>query len=64
MAQRNNGMQLIRQVVCLARPFAGNCNFGFDALFISLPIENTAAKPRTLVCPDGIGIHTEICRRR
>jgi hypothetical protein len=62
MAQRNNGMQLI-QVVCLARPFAGNYNFTFEAIFASLPIEHTAAKPGTLVYPDGLGIHTEICRR-
>jgi len=62
MAQRNNGMQLI-QVVGLARPFAGNINFTFDTIFASLPIEHTATKPRTLVCPDDFGIHTEICRR-
>jgi hypothetical protein len=62
MAQRNNGMQPI-QVVCLARPFAGNYNFTFEAIFARLPIEHTAAKPGTLVCPDDLGIHTEICRR-
>ena len=55
-------MQLI-QVVCLARRFAGNYNFTFNTMFASLPIEHTAAKPGTLVCPDGLGIHMEICRR-
>ncbi len=55
-------MQLI-QVVCLARSFAGNCNFTFDTMFASLPTEHAAAKPRTLACPDGLGIHTEICHR-
>ena len=55
-------MQLI-QVVCLAKPFAGNFNFTFDTMFASLPTEHTAAKPGTLVSPDGLGIHTEICRR-
>jgi hypothetical protein len=62
MAQRNNGMQLI-QVVCRSKPFAGNFNSSFDAMFASLPTEHTAAKPGTLVSPDGLGIHTEICRR-
>ncbi len=61
MAHRINGMQLI-QFACLARHFAGNYNFGFDAMFISPTIEHPAAKPRTLVCPDGLGIHTEIRR--
>jgi len=55
-------MQLI-QVACLAGPFAGIYSFTFDTMFASLPIENTAAKPRILVCPDGLGIHTEIYRR-
>jgi hypothetical protein len=62
MAQRNNGMQLI-QVASLARPFAGIYSFTFDTMFASLPIEHTAAKPGTLSSPDGLGIHTEICRR-
>lgn len=55
-------MQLL-QVVCLARPFAGNYNFALDTIFASLPTEHTAAKPSTLVSPDGLGVHTEICSR-
>ena len=55
-------MQLI-QVVGLARPFAGHHYFTFDTMFARLPIEHTAAKPGILVCPDDLGIHTEICRR-
>jgi len=55
-------MQLI-QVVCRSKPFAGIYSFTFDTMFASLPIEHTAAKPGTLSSPDGLGIHTEICRR-
>jgi hypothetical protein len=55
-------MQLI-QVVCRSRPFAGNFNSTFDTMLASLPTEHTAAKPGSLVSPDVLGVHTEICRR-